>query len=318
MTIRALAPVLFAACGLAQTLPGVDPGLLNLVMPDAKVLSGIQVDQSLASPFGRYVLSQMQPNDPGFLQFITATGFDPTKNLTQILMATGASVDQNNVLVLGRGTFVPTQIASAAIAQGGSVTTYNGVSLITGPGNASNTSLAFPDNSTATIGSVAMVEAAIDRYQSKATYSGNLAAPALAVSTANSAWFATETPLSDFLSGKVSGQLGSVSQNNLFQAITAASGGITFGASSVTVTGDAVTTSAQNAQALVDVLKFLVSMVQSNANNQAVNTVANAATFTANGATTHMSLSLPEQQAEQLFMLQGQGQSRPMRRKPVQ
>ena len=46
----------------ATAAAAVDPALLKLVMPDAKILSGIQVDQSAASPFGQYVLSQMQPD----------------------------------------------------------------------------------------------------------------------------------------------------------------------------------------------------------------------------------------------------------------
>lgn len=310
--------LLAAASAFASALPGVDPVLLNLVMPDSKVLTGIQVDQTIASPFGQYILAKMQPGDAGFLQFISATGFDPTKNLTQMLAATGdTSANPNNFLILGRGTFVPSQIASAAIAAGGSVTTYKGFSVITAPNDSSNTAVLFMDNTTAAIGSVAMVEAAADRWSAKATYSGNLAGPAQTVSLANSAWFATVTPLSDFLNGKLSGNLGNTSQSGLFQSITAASGGINFGASSVTLTGDAVTTSNQNAQALVNVLQFVVSMIQSNGNNQTINSIANAASFTANGATTHMSLSLTEQQAEQLFMTDSPD-SRPAHKRPVQ
>src|ERR1700676_3734489 len=76
--------------GAATAMAGVDPGLLNLVMPDAKILTGIQVDQSQASPFGQYVLSQMQFNDPGFQKFMTVTGFDPRSDLHEILAATSA------------------------------------------------------------------------------------------------------------------------------------------------------------------------------------------------------------------------------------
>jgi hypothetical protein len=318
MISRSMAVVLCAASlAGAATLPGVDPVLLNLVMPDAAVLSGIQMDQTLQSPFGQYLLSKMQPNDAGFVQFITATGFDPTKDLTQILAATGAPpVSQNNSLVLGRGTFVPAQVASAAIAAGGSVTLYDNVSVITSPNDSSNMALAFPDNTIAMIGSVAAVDAALDRWNAKATYTGSLASGAQSASLASSAWFVTQTPLSDFLNGNLPGNLGNASQNNLFQSVTAASGGINFGASSITVTGSAVTTSNQNAQALVNVLQFFVSMLTSN--NQAAGTLANGATFSTNGATAQMTLTISEQQAEQLFMDHGQSQSRPLHRKPVQ
>ena len=46
-------------------------------MPDAKVVAGLQVDQAKVSPFGQYVLSHMQPDDPRFQKFVSDTGFDP-------------------------------------------------------------------------------------------------------------------------------------------------------------------------------------------------------------------------------------------------
>lgn len=321
MISRSMAVAIFAA---ATAMAGVDPVLLNLVMPGATVLTGIQVDQSVASPFGQYVLAHMQLDDAKFNQFITATGFNPTKNLNQILAATGATSAPNasNLLILGRGTFVPSQIASAVIAKGGTVTTYNGFNILTAPNQSTANqtpanAIVFLNNTTTAIGTVAMVEGAIDRFNASATYSGGLATAAQTVSASNSAWFATLTPLSDFLSGKLSGSLGNGTQSNLFQSVTGASGGINFGASTITLTGDAITTSPQNAQALVNVLQFLVGMLQSSQNNPGTANLAGATQFSINGSTAHMSLSIPEQQAEQLFM-QDSTNTRAARKKAVQ
>ena len=55
----------------------VDPGLLRLVMPDAKVIAGLQVRATKNSLFGQYVLSHMQIEDAAFKKFIAQTGFDP-------------------------------------------------------------------------------------------------------------------------------------------------------------------------------------------------------------------------------------------------
>src|ERR1700685_3305429 len=77
---------LLIAAGTAMA--GVSPTLLNLVMPDATVVSGMNVAQSLTSPFGQYILSQMQFNDSEFVQFISTTGFDPRKDLLEIVAAT--------------------------------------------------------------------------------------------------------------------------------------------------------------------------------------------------------------------------------------
>jgi hypothetical protein len=315
MLPRLLTALIFAGSAMAA----VDPVLLNLVMPDAKVLTGIQVDQTVASPFGQYLLAQMQSNDAGFLQFVATTGFDPTRDLTQILAATGdTTANPSDAVILGRGNFLVTQITAAVTAQGGTVTPYGGFSILTAPQSKnSNGAIVFFNPTTTAIGTLPAVQAAVDRWNAKATYTGALATSAQTVSGANSAWFTTQTPLSEFLNGKLPASAGGIAQNNLFQSVIAASGGINFGPNSVVITADALTTSPQNAQALVDVLKFLVSMVQTNANNQTVTTLANAATFTATGSNTYMSLSLTEQQAEQLFMNSAAPKTRPGR-KPAQ
>jgi len=64
-----------------------DPGLLSLVMPDAKVIAGLQVDQAKTSQFGQYVLSHMQPDDANFKKFMADTGFDPRRDVGEIVMA---------------------------------------------------------------------------------------------------------------------------------------------------------------------------------------------------------------------------------------
>ena len=108
------------------------------------------------------------------------------------------------------------------------------------------------------------------------------------------------------MSTRQSGNLGPVAQSGLIQAVQQASGGVQFGSTAITVSADAVTTSPQNAQSLVDVLKFFVSMIAGNANAPSgVTSIANSAQFSVNGSTAHISLLLPEAQVEQLLMPQG-------------
>jgi hypothetical protein len=289
----------------AMATAGVTPALLNLVMPDATVVSGMNVSQSITSPFGQYILSQMQSNDSGFLQFITATGFDPRKDLLEILAATPstASSTAHSGLILGRGVFQPAMIIGAATEQGGTVTNYRGFSLIGQTGE--TVALAFLDGSTVAMGDITSVKSVIDRKLAGSAFSGTLAQTAIAVSAANSAWFATTTPLSDFMSTKQAGNLGGVAQSPLLQSVQQASGGVQFGSAGITLSADAVTASPQNAQALVDVLKFFVSMIAGNANApSSVTSVATSAQFSVNGSTAHISLMLAENQAEQLLMPQ--------------
>ena len=293
----------------ATASAGVSPALLNLVMPDATVVSGMNVDQSVTSPFGQYILSQMQFNDSGFLQFISATGFDPRKDLHEIVAATpsAGSSTTHTALILGRGVFNVAMIVSSATTEGAVITNYKGFNLIGPPPSQSNdpVALVFLDGATAAMGDSASVKAAIDRKIAGATFTGALAQTAIQVSASNSVWFATNTPLSDFMSSRPGTNLGPVAQAGLIQNITSASGGVQFGSTAITVSADAVANTPQNAQALVDVMKFFVSMIAGNANAPAgVTSVANSAQFSVNGSTAHISLLLPEAQVEQLLMPQ--------------
>lgn len=300
---------LFFAAATAAAATGVTPALLNLVMPDATVVSGMNVDQSVASPFGQYILSQMQFNNNEFLQFMTATGFDPRKDLHEIVAASPAasSSSVHTALIVGRGVFQPAMIIGAATAQGGTITNYRGFNLIGPPAGQSGEAVAltFLDGATAAMGDLASVQGAVDRKIAAATYTGTLAQTATQVSASNSAWFCTNTPLSDFMSTRPSGNLGPVSQSGLIQAIQQASGGVQFGTTAITLSADAVTASPQNAQSVVDVLKFFVSMIAGNANAPSgATSIANSAQFSVNGSTAHISLLLPEGQVEQLLMPQ--------------
>src|SRR5215467_10358482 len=98
------AAALAALC--AGLLPAADPELVSLVMPDAKVLAGINVDQAKTSPFGLYVLNQIQAQGAQHLQQVTAqTGFDPTRDLHELLIASNGVPGGHAGLVLARGNF---------------------------------------------------------------------------------------------------------------------------------------------------------------------------------------------------------------------
>src|SRR5438067_12483164 len=96
----------------AVVLPAraADPQLLKLVMPDAKVLAGVNVDQAKTSPFGQYVLSQMQSQDAHLKELTTLTGFDPTRDVHEVLVASSGDPNQQTGLAVARGNFDPARI----------------------------------------------------------------------------------------------------------------------------------------------------------------------------------------------------------------
>jgi hypothetical protein len=284
-----------------------DPALLQMVMPNAQVVAGLQVTQAKSSLFGQYVLAHLSVNDTQLQEFISQTGFDPRQDVSEIVIASNwkANTPDNQWLVVADGTFNVSKIMAAAQANGGVSTTYQGVNLLTYAAPSSSqvpTAIGFFDATTAVAGDVASVKAAIDRKQSKAPADSNVLSKAQQVSANNDFWFVTLVPLSNF-SGSIP-NLGGAMQGNLFAAINQASGGVRFG-DTVNISAEAVTRSEKDAQALVDVVKFFAGLVQLNRQQNPtagqVATLLDTLQTSTSGNTTTISLAIPEQQLEQLL-----------------
>jgi hypothetical protein len=105
-------------------------------------------------------------------------------------------------------------------------------------------------------------------------------------------------------------------KGNLLAAINEASGGIRFG-DTVSISAEAITRSEKDAQALVDVVKFIAGLVQLNRQNNPaagqVATLLDALDCKTLGNVTTISLSIPERQLEQMLEMMRQ-QSRPARK----
>jgi len=307
---------LFAALLAPIGALAADQGLLNMVMPDAKVVAGLQVDTAKSSAFGQYVLAHMQPDDAGFKKFMADTGFDPRRDLREIVIASNweNTTSDNRFLVLARGAFDPGKIAAAVQTAGGSMTNFQGVTILltnSKPhGTGTPAGIAFPDNSTALMGDVASVKAAIQRKQGNSTASASLLDKVRDPSTNNDFWFVTLVPLSEFSSAMPDPNMQGAMKGNLMQAVSQASGGVRFG-DPVQITGQAVTRSDKDAEALADVLRFLVGMIQQNRDSNAtagqISTLLDALDLKTSGNVMTMSLAIPEKQLEQLFEGIGQG-----------
>ncbi len=321
--VRSFGALLVAA--QATVLAAADPQLLRLVMPDAKVIAGLQVQQTKNSLFGQYVLSHMQLEDAAFKKFIAQTGFDPRRDVTEIVMASNweQSTPQSRWLVAARGSFNLPQLTSAAKANGGSITEFQGVGILTYSEEAKpevESGIAFFDSSSAVMGDVASVKAAIERKQANAAPSGNLLDKVRELSAKNDFWFVTVVPISEFAGAMPNPNLSGAMKGDLLSAIHQASGGIRFGGT-VTIYGEAITRSDKDAQALVDVFRFLGGLIQLNSQNNKVagqvSTLLDTMDLKTSGNVMTMSLVIPEQQLEQLLNTMRQ-ESHQARKKPTQ
>jgi hypothetical protein len=285
--------LLVTAVLLTSFARAADPGLLNVVMPGAQALAGVNVQQVLASPFGQYLLTQNPQPDPGLYTLAQATGFDFRHDLQEILTASNGQ--PGGAWILGaRGTFDAARITEASLANGATVETCNGVQVIQWAVGKGQPSVAFPEDTLAIVGSTAEVCAAILRKSGPAVLSPGIASAVNDLSAANDAWFVSIAPLAK-LEAQTAGPFA------LFKTLVQLSGGVKFGAD-VAVNLNGVCQTAPQAAALVEGLKALLAAAA--ANGQAAGPaklILQNLNLSASGDVITLALTIPEQQIESLI-----------------
>ncbi len=157
-------------CVFAALLPGLaaaaDQAMLELVMPDARVVMEINLDHIMASPIGQAMASQMKAQmdtvHAEWQQPLAGfTGIDWSHYAQEILFAsTGTQGKDSPTLVIVRGLLDPAWVESLN-AFGGPKSSYMGVPLLSA--TTGNAVVAFLDGSIAVAGPAADVKAAIRR-----------------------------------------------------------------------------------------------------------------------------------------------------------
>jgi hypothetical protein len=275
----------------------VDPGLLGLVMPDAKALAGVNVDQAKATPFGLYVLGQIAPQDQGLQQLATLLNFDPRRDVHELLVAS-AAVAGHTGLFLARGIFDTAKIASAAALAGAKSETYNGVNILEDPKQTNG--VAFLDSTLVVAGDVANVKAAIDRRSSLTVLPGALSSQVRDWSNSQDAWVVALVPPSLLKMLPGAPQVPGLSGQAAFAAVQQIAGGVKFGPT-VTLTAQAQTDTAENATNMAGALQFLANLAQMQATqNPQAGALLKALTVSATGVNVNIGLSLPADQFELL------------------
>lgn len=303
-------------CGIAFTANAytVDPNLMNLVMPDAKILAGGNITNTVSSPTAQFLITKLggMPLQDGPF---AALGFNPLQNVTEILVASSANAASPGGLFLAAGTFPVDKITALATSPNSKwqVSTYGGATLfaLTNKQN-KTTAIAFPPgNSIVIAGDLASVQAAIDRSTAANSIDPALALQVTNLSANEDAWFVSSASVASLLppqSGTSAPATGPLAQVlPLLQSIQGFSGGVKFG-DPVTLTAEAVENSPQNAGALNAVIKLGLLMVGGLSSNQSTNqelaglaSLLQTTQVTTNGSNVDISLAVPEAQIEKLI-----------------
>ena len=293
---------LVASSGVALA---ADAQLVNLLPADAKVIAGVNVAQAKGSPFGQYVLSQIQLDNRGLKDVIAQTGFDPTRDVYEVLAAGNGdpATEKGTGLVVARGNFNVAGITQAATQHQAVTEVYKGISIIEDPNRQGGT--AFLNATLVAAGDVASVKAAIDRQSAASSLPAALVSQINQWSTSTDAWVITTVPPSSLVlpkgAPKVPGVgVGANPNTNALTNIRRAAGGVQLG-TQVTLKAEAVADNPQDAQQLADGLKLLANLAQMQANGDpALTALLQNLNISAQSNLLNVSASLASEQLQKL------------------
>lgn len=307
-----------AALTALPSFAAVDPAIVRLFPADAQMIFGIDIDQSRNSPFGRYLLAEMQVDGPEFKSFIDETGLDPRRDLIDAYLATiGNEGGKTRNLIVVRGNFDTSRLTGVLRARGAKSELFSGTEIYAMPHKHSGDSVAFLGGNMALMGDTPSIKDAIARSKTSQT----------AVSKATLAliddldarydvWMHSLVPAQSLLNKLPDQRANSAMRGDMFRAIQQASGGVKFGAN-IQFAGTATAKTDKDALALQDVLRFLSSMVHLNREKQGAEEIAslldNLHVETKANILT-MSLSVPQAAVEKMIESQkGRGKKAPRR-----
>jgi hypothetical protein len=300
--------LLFAASLFGSSAFAADPELMNLVMPDAKILAGANATTTKISPFGQFVLSKVTLLGEEPQQFMAATGFNPLQDVSEVLAATAADPASHTGLLLVRGTFNLDKI-SAAVAGHADVQSqsYGGATLFSVTNHKGNTTqaLAFIGPTIAAAGDLASVKAAIDRSTGTNSIDPALALKVNQLSESEDEWIVSSASVASLLPAAGATGAGPAAQVlSILKSVQSFTGGVKFG-SDVQVTGLVVADTAQNATALAAVLKLGVNLVSMNSGKDAqlaqFAQLLQNIQITTSGSDLNLAMTVPETQLEALM-----------------
>ncbi len=300
--------LLAAFCPLAPA--AVDSGLLALAPSGSQMVGAMDVDGSRNSAFGQFFLGQISAHENGFQQMIEQTGFDPRRDLQSVLFTAvppQGSGTQGSFAVIARGSFDQNRIKNAAQKGGSVLQQFQGVDLFVNKSGSNQTAFGFPDVGLAVMGDIASVKQVIQNRANPTVLDPALQEQIANVGS-NNAWFASIVPASSLSLGTSYDAAGAKStamdSARVLQAVIRSSGGISFGPSA-NLMFNAVARSPQDAAALADVMRFVVSMLQTQSGNnpQAAQLAPalNSMKLNTDGSSVHVSLQLPESTLEQML-----------------
>lgn len=258
---------LLAGLLLLTPLAGAaDPALLDFIMPDARVVVGIDIAHIRSSPLNASFSNGVQNANPEIQKLMDAAGFDPLRDLQEILFASPGIGKNPPALLVARGTFDIAKLRAFAESAGSKISDFGGVPILSDPEKDSG-AFALLDNIILG-GNRAQVEAAIGRRGRGLILNTEMATRIAALSHRYDAWLVSIAPLATMASSlppdaKVEG----LTTTEALRAIEQFSLGISM-SSDLSLAAELVMVNAKAAGSIADGLQMLMGIAQKGAQEE--------------------------------------------------
>jgi hypothetical protein len=147
-------PVMVVLAG-AAALQAADPQLPDFLPTGTRVMIGVRLANIVNSPLAQGAAAASATQGADWLKLATAMGFDPIHDIDELLIASTGEGQNAPAVIVARGRFNLERLGAGAEK-------YHGVALV-GTGGKATGRIALLDASTAILGELPQIRAAIDR-----------------------------------------------------------------------------------------------------------------------------------------------------------
>ncbi|HFB98271.1 MAG TPA: hypothetical protein ENJ62_03940 [Bryobacterales bacterium] len=256
-----LGRIIVAGILAAGAPAAADPALVNLLAPDTKVAAGVDCEAVRASPLGAWMIERSERHGKELDEFAAETGFDPRRDLTEIVLGGNGLARDSEGVFAARGRFDRDALLAYAERKGVEVTSFGSVPAIVVHRKRPR-AVAFPETDVLVAGKPEAVAAAAARWEAGAVLAGEIRHEIDRVSAGKHAWFVLLGSPAELL-GKLpeAAEAPGPGTGRLLRAIEAVTASALFGPQ-IEMAGEIDTTGALAAQALAHVIEFFASVAQ--------------------------------------------------------
>ena len=243
-----------------------DPALLDFIMPDARVVVGMDIARMRSSPLNTSVTNNVQSANPELKKLMEAAGFDPMRDLQEILFASPGIGKNPPALLVARGSFDVAKLRAFAESAGSKITDFGGVPILSDPEKDSG-AFALLDN-IILAGNLAQVRAAIERRGHGMILNTEMATRISSLSRRYDAWLVSLAPLATMASNlPPDANVEGLTNTEALRQIEQFSLGVGMG-SDLTFAAELVMANAKAAGSIADGIQLMLGMAQQAAKDE--------------------------------------------------